>query len=79
MKQLKYNIKRRLSKLNRDDHEKVMKKIFKACPVTRTTFWRWANIEQGKDAEIPYTHQKALAEIFGVHVDELTNPVTQPI
>lgn len=76
MEQLKYNIKKRLAKLNRTDHERVMKKLLKATGnVSRTTFYRWCATRPDERFEIPYTIQQSIATIFGCTVDDLTNHV----
>ncbi len=72
MGQLKYNIKLRLSKLPRTEHELTMKKLLEVIsPVSRSTFYRWMNTKQQDNFQIPYTAQVKIAGLFGCTVDDL--------
>ena len=72
MGQLKYNIRERLDKLNRKEHEHMMRELLQAInPASRSTFYRWINTRTEDHFQIPYTHQLRIAALFQCTVDEL--------
>jgi hypothetical protein len=73
MGQLKYNIRRRLNELSRQEHEEMIRKLLLAIsPASRSTLYRWIGTKQQDHFQIPYTVQQKIAELFGCTVDELS-------
>ncbi|WP_157977185.1 hypothetical protein [Taibaiella helva] len=72
MGQLKYNIRERLDKLTRKEHEMIMRRLLEAIqPASRSTFYRWINTEAEAAFQIPYTKQLKIAALLGCTIDEL--------
>ena len=72
MGQLKYNIRLRLDKLCRQEHEEMIRKLLEAIsPASRSTLYRWINTKEKDSFQRPYTRQVRIAALFGCTVDEL--------
>lgn len=76
MGHLKYNIRQRLDKLDKGQHEEMIRSLLQAIsPSSRSTLYRWINTKKDAHFQIPYTIQVKIAHLFQCSVDDLSGRI----